>query len=123
MELPRTAPYKCGKSPKKQIYVVYAGKNPGIYEKLEDIAEQIVGYEYTRYEGFGSYVEAEDAWYRHLNRVAMLNIGVNHGKERSSGSSPSHPRIHYRYNNGYSIFFKINICYLTILLYINYYIF
>lgn len=47
---------------KQKWYVVWAGHEPGVYESWDECLRQISGYPHARYKGFGSRVEAYQAY-------------------------------------------------------------
>ena len=47
---------------KQKYYVVWRGKNPGIYESWDDCKEQITGYKNAQYKSFSSRDEAKRAF-------------------------------------------------------------
>ncbi len=46
----------------KKYYVVFAGRNPGVYDDWSDAREQIEGFDGARYKGYGSAAEAAEAY-------------------------------------------------------------
>lgn len=46
----------------KKYYVVFAGRNPGVYDDWNDAREQIEGFDGARYKGYGSAAEAAQAY-------------------------------------------------------------
>lgn len=46
----------------KKYYVVFKGRNPGVYDDWSDAQEQIEGFPNPIYKGYGSAAEAADAW-------------------------------------------------------------
>lgn len=46
----------------KKYYVVFAGRNPGVYDDWSDAREQIEGFDGARYKGYGSAAEAAQAY-------------------------------------------------------------
>lgn len=47
---------------KNKCYVVYRGRNAGIYKDWIDCQEQVVRFSGCAYEGFNNFEEAEAAW-------------------------------------------------------------
>ncbi|MGI6073404.1 MAG: viroplasmin family protein [Fermentimonas sp.] len=46
----------------KKYYVVWSGKNPGIYDNWNDCKDNVMGYEKAVYKSFASFEEAKDAF-------------------------------------------------------------
>ncbi len=71
----------------KKFYVVFKGKNPGVYDDWGDALEQITGYDGARYKGYGSAAEAADAF-----RKASGETGGDLGRFLSQASDRMLPR-------------------------------
>lgn len=54
------------KKPKKKFYVVWIGRNPGVYDTWDECKEQVHGYPQARYKSFPTIHIAQDAY---LNRT------------------------------------------------------
>ena len=64
-------------SKKQKYYVVWRGKNPGIYESWEECKEQIAGYKNAQYKSFSSLAEAKKAYDSNYDEYK----GVKKGKQ------------------------------------------
>ncbi|XP_057430894.1 uncharacterized protein LOC130723782 [Lotus japonicus] len=51
-------------APKNKYYVVFKGRNVGIYSSWADCQEQVIRFSGCAYEGFNNFQEAEAAWLR-----------------------------------------------------------
>lgn len=60
---------------KKKYYVVWEGRQPGIYDDFEDALEQVEGYPNARYKGFDSSDEASEAYRRGMPEAKSANLG------------------------------------------------
>lgn len=58
----------------KKFYVVFAGRNPGVYDDWNDAREQIEGFDGARYKGYGSAAEAAEA-FRKVSAKADIDLG------------------------------------------------
>jgi len=65
----------------RNIFVVYTGKNPDIYEIWDEFLEQVDHFPVVKYDIFQTYAQAETAWFKHLNRVALQNIYESRKRE------------------------------------------
>lgn len=72
----------------KKYYVVFNGRNPGIYDDWGDAKEQIEGFEGARYKGFPSPAEAADAF----RRASGKDDDNDLGKFLSQASNRSIPK-------------------------------
>ena len=59
---------------KKKYYVIFAGRNPGVYDDWNDAKEQIDGFEGAKYKSYGSSSEAADA-FRKFSGKSDGNLG------------------------------------------------
>lgn len=72
----------------KKYYVVFKGRNPGVYDDWGDAKEQIDGFDGARYKGYSSPAEAADAF----RRASGKDEGNDLGRFLSQASSRSLPR-------------------------------
>ena len=59
----------------KKFYVVFNGRNPGVYDDWEDAREQIENFEGARYKGYGSAAEAAEAYRNSFGKVDNADLG------------------------------------------------
>jgi len=59
---------------KVKFYVVWKGRNPGIYDSWEDCKNQVFGFEGAQYRGFLSHKEAVDAFQLPFQPVTSLAV-------------------------------------------------
>lgn len=63
---------------KNKYYVVWKGRNPGIYKSWEACRQQVQGYSNARYKGFGSKAEAEKAYQegaeKYLGKASKIDM-------------------------------------------------
>ena len=72
----------------KKYYVVFKGRNPGVYDDWGDAKEQIDGFDGARYKGYSSPAEAADAF----RRASGKDEGNDLGRFLSQASTRSLPR-------------------------------
>lgn len=83
---------------KKKYYVVWAGRNPGVYDDWDDAREQIEEFPGARYKGFSTSAEAAEAW----RREAVQTDGFDLGKflaEADARNSEQKGSADYRNNS------------------------
>ena len=57
----------------KKYYVVFNGRNPGVYDDWNDAKEQIDNFEGARYKGYASAAEAAEA-FRTASGLSLIHI-------------------------------------------------
>lgn len=72
----------------KKYYVVFKGRNPGVYDDWGDAKEQIDGFEGASYRGYSSPAEAAEAF----RRASGKDDGNDLGRFLSQASNRSLPR-------------------------------
>lgn len=72
----------------KKYYVVFKGRNPGVYDDWGDTKEQIGGFEGASYKGYSSPAEAAEAF----RRASGKDDGNDLGRFLSQASNRSLPR-------------------------------
>ena len=58
----------CPNRGKYEWYIVYKGREPGIYDNWEEANAQVCGYSGNCYKGFHSYAQALKSWVDHLGK-------------------------------------------------------
>lgn len=74
----------------KRFYVVFAGRQPGVYDDINDVMEQIDGYENAVFKGYDSPQEASEAYRSYSRRNEsrdIANLLVN-ASEHAAASKP-----------------------------------
>ncbi|MDE6754677.1 MAG: ribonuclease H family protein [Muribaculaceae bacterium] len=69
----------------KKYYVVFNGRNPGVYDDWNDAREQIENFNGARYKGYASSAEATEAYRKSFGKVDDADLG------RFLAASNSHP--------------------------------
>ncbi|MDE6443613.1 MAG: ribonuclease H family protein [Muribaculaceae bacterium] len=59
----------------KKYYVVFCGRNPGVYDDWDDAREQIENFEGARYKGYSSPAEAAEAYRSSLGKTEDADLG------------------------------------------------
>lgn len=59
----------------KKYYVVFNGRNPGVYDDWDDAREQIENFEGARYKGYASPAEAAEAYRNSFGKVDDADLG------------------------------------------------
>lgn len=54
---------------KNKAYVVYRGRNPGVYDNWPDCHMQVTGCKNAAFEGFETFEAADYAWYLHCAKT------------------------------------------------------
>lgn len=73
----------------RKFYVVWEGRQPGVYEDWEDALEQVENFPGAKYKGYSSQQEAVAAFRRYLagNEVPLGEILVNASGSRKEGKT------------------------------------
>lgn len=76
----------------KKFYVVFKGRNPGVYDDWDDAREEVEGFEGALYKGFSTSEEATEAFRKYSvsedsNDLARLMAGVS-AESRMNVSGP-----------------------------------
>ena len=72
-----------------KFYVVWAGRNPGVYDKWEDCLEQVKDFPNAKYKSFGSSAAAAEAYrigYTKEDKSDLLNLIEGAGTHRMKGA-------------------------------------
>ena len=64
---------------KNEWYVVYEGREPGIYDNWEDANAQVCGFSGNCHRGFNSYAQALKSWVDHLGKPKGGHSGSGGG--------------------------------------------
>jgi ribonuclease HI len=62
--------------PKNKFYVVWTGREPGIYSNWEDCKSQVEGFEGARYKGFPTRELAEAAWHDDFEKYLKKDLAA-----------------------------------------------
>jgi ribonuclease HI len=62
--------------PKNKFYVVWTGREPGIYANWEDCKSQVEGFEGARYKGFPTRELAEAAWHDDFEKYLKKDLAA-----------------------------------------------
>lgn len=76
----------------KRFYVVWVGRNPGVYDNWEDAKEQIENFPNARYKGFGSSAEAAQAFRASAAKEDTEDLGnflSRAGRDRKATPTPN----------------------------------
>jgi ribonuclease HI len=76
---------------KQKYYVVWKGRQPGIYTSWADAERQVKGFGAAQYKAFGSIKEAEAAY--HADYEAYKGRPASHGKWKTASIQPLLPSI------------------------------
>ncbi len=82
----------------KKFYVVWRGRNPGVYDDWNDALEQIEEFPGALYKSFNSSAEATEAYRRVINTEEIKNMGqllAKIGMKSNKSKSPSSPPADY----------------------------
>lgn len=77
----------------KKFYVVFKGKNPGVYDDWGDALEQITGYDGARYKGYGSAAEAATLFGRPAAKQEATSDGFYPRQATGCFPVPASPTI------------------------------
>ncbi|MCM1376858.1 MAG: ribonuclease H family protein [Clostridium sp.] len=59
----------------KKFYVVWEGRNPGVYDSWEDARDQIENFQGAKYKSFNTPEEAAEAYRRYTHRTDIKELG------------------------------------------------
>lgn len=74
----------------RRFYVVFVGRNPGIYDTWTDCYLQTNGYSGSLFKSFTSYEEAEVAHDRYFNHMAKTHYHSGSLAAYGYGNEPKH---------------------------------
>lgn len=76
----------------QKFYVVWVGRNPGVYDNWDDAREQIENFPNARFKGFGSSAEAAAAYRSVSSKEDVQDLGAfltRIGRDRNGSGLPS----------------------------------
>jgi len=68
---------------RREAYVVFVGRNPGVYLSWEETKEQVHRFSGQNYKGFDSLEEAREAFDNYQNRNGVRPTTKTNSKEKS----------------------------------------